>query len=192
MLALLRPVRPPTAHARRSRRGRAERGAAHGGRDASKGDRHQGGHGRGHHAHRDGDREPRGSFTLNQSAEPVRKYTGGSWPALDATLGLRRPEQGREPGHRHRRQHQRQGLPWVHGLHGDCPAHVGLRHDARTDRAAYTTGATPPSTSNVDFSASDTIADLALIPTNTADQISITNHSSGTTDLVVDCSGYFD
>jgi hypothetical protein len=57
---------------------------------------------------------------------------------------------------------------------------------------AYPTGTTPPGTSNVNFSANDTIANLALTPTNTADQITIANHSSGTIDLVIDSSGYFD
>ncbi|WP_159012319.1 LamG-like jellyroll fold domain-containing protein [Streptomyces sp. NRRL F-5123] len=56
---------------------------------------------------------------------------------------------------------------------------------------AYPTGATQPSTSNINFSASDIIANLALTPTSDTDQFSLYNRSSSTLDLIVDCSGYF-
>ncbi|MDH6580730.1 LamG-like jellyroll fold domain-containing protein [Kitasatospora sp. MAP5-34] len=56
---------------------------------------------------------------------------------------------------------------------------------------AYPTGTTLPSASNINWNTGNTLANLALTPTNTSDQISIYNHSGGTTDLVIDCSGYF-
>ncbi|MFC1428293.1 hypothetical protein ACEZCY_34520, partial [Streptacidiphilus sp. N1-12] len=56
---------------------------------------------------------------------------------------------------------------------------------------AYPTGGTQPSTSNLNWDTSTNMANLALLPTGTTDQFSVYNHSSGTIDLVVDCSGYF-
>ncbi|MEY9840192.1 beta strand repeat-containing protein [Streptacidiphilus sp. EB103A] len=57
---------------------------------------------------------------------------------------------------------------------------------------AYPTGTTAPATSNVDFSAGDDIADLALTPTDSSSQITVVNHSTGAINLVIDSSGYFD
>ncbi|MFC1400436.1 MULTISPECIES: LamG domain-containing protein [Streptacidiphilus] len=74
------------------------------------------------------------------------------------------------------------------------PTLVTMLTATNTGTGGYLTaysGTTPPITSNVNFSASDTIANLALTPTDSSDQINITNHSTGTTDLIVDCSGYF-
>lgn len=57
------------------------------------------------------------------------------------------------------------------------------------DITAYTTGATRPATSNVNFGIGDTLANLALTPTDTSSQISV--YTTATLDLVIDCSGYF-
>ncbi|MHA6764620.1 hypothetical protein [Streptacidiphilus sp. PAMC 29251] len=55
----------------------------------------------------------------------------------------------------------------------------------------YPTGTTKPGTSNLNWNLGTTAANLALIPTSASDQITAYNHSSGTTDLIIDCSGYF-
>lgn len=59
------------------------------------------------------------------------------------------------------------------------------------DAVAYPTGATVPGTSNLNWTAGRNIANLALTPTDSTGAVSITNQSTGTTQLVVDCSGYF-
>ncbi|QMU71745.1 LamG-like jellyroll fold domain-containing protein [Streptacidiphilus sp. P02-A3a] len=56
---------------------------------------------------------------------------------------------------------------------------------------AYESGTTQPTTSNLNWNAAQTVANLALTPTSTGGQISLYNHSAATIDLVVDCSGYF-
>ncbi|MFC1431621.1 beta strand repeat-containing protein [Streptacidiphilus sp. N1-3] len=56
----------------------------------------------------------------------------------------------------------------------------------------YPTGTTVPANSSIiNWSAATTAANLALTPTSSTDQISFYNHSTGTVDLIVDCSGYF-
>ncbi|MFI7293409.1 hypothetical protein [Streptomyces sp. NPDC050121] len=55
----------------------------------------------------------------------------------------------------------------------------------------YPTSTGRPATSNLDWGVGDTLANLTLTPTDSSGQISIYNHSSGSTDLVVDCSGYY-
>ena len=60
---------------------------------------------------------------------------------------------------------------------------------------AYPTGTTQPGTSNINWTTDENVSNLALTPVGSgsnAGQITIYNASSGSTDLVVDCSGYFD
>ena len=52
-------------------------------------------------------------------------------------------------------------------------------------------GQTQPGTSNLNWVTSQTVANLALTPTNGTGQISVLNQGSGTVQFVVDCSGYF-
>ncbi|MEV6546329.1 LamG-like jellyroll fold domain-containing protein [Streptomyces sp. NPDC051665] len=52
-------------------------------------------------------------------------------------------------------------------------------------------GKSSPATSNLNWSAGDTIANLALTPTDSNGQLSIYSNSDGTTDLIVDSSGYY-
>ncbi|MFE3856078.1 LamG-like jellyroll fold domain-containing protein [Streptomyces griseorubiginosus] len=56
---------------------------------------------------------------------------------------------------------------------------------------AYPTAVGKPVTSNINWGAGDTLANLTLTPTDTRGQISIYNNSSGSTDFVIDCSGYY-
>ena len=56
---------------------------------------------------------------------------------------------------------------------------------------AYGAG-TQPTTSNLNWNAAQTVANLALTPTSADGQITVYNHSAATIDLVIDCSGYFD
>ncbi|HEV2638438.1 MAG TPA: LamG-like jellyroll fold domain-containing protein [Actinocrinis sp.] len=60
------------------------------------------------------------------------------------------------------------------------------------DAIVYPGSLTPvPSTSNLNWIASQDIANLTFTTTNTSNAISILNQSSGTIKLVIDCSGYF-
>jgi len=59
---------------------------------------------------------------------------------------------------------------------------------------AYPTGTIAPGTSNINWASGESISNLALTPVGTgsnAGQIAVYNSSTGTTDLIVDCSGYF-
>jgi hypothetical protein len=56
---------------------------------------------------------------------------------------------------------------------------------------AYPAGPTMPSTSNLNWASGAIAANLALTPTDNNSQIYIANRSSGTADLIIDCSGYF-
>ncbi|MER5639404.1 LamG domain-containing protein [Kitasatospora sp. NPDC002227] len=56
---------------------------------------------------------------------------------------------------------------------------------------AYPTGGAVPTASNLNWNTGNTLANLALTPTNTNGQINFYNFAYGTTDLVIDCSGYF-
>ncbi|MEU5310731.1 LamG-like jellyroll fold domain-containing protein [Streptomyces sp. NPDC021562] len=56
---------------------------------------------------------------------------------------------------------------------------------------AYPTSTGKPATSNLNWGAGDTIANLTLTPTDANGQISIYNNSSGAVDFIVDCSGYY-
>ncbi|QMU68286.1 LamG-like jellyroll fold domain-containing protein [Streptacidiphilus sp. P02-A3a] len=56
----------------------------------------------------------------------------------------------------------------------------------------YPTAAGLPVTANVNWAPGSTRANLTLTPTDANGKISIYNHSSGTVDFVLDCSGYFD
>ena len=56
----------------------------------------------------------------------------------------------------------------------------------------YPTAAGSPGTANINWAAGSTRADLTLTPTDANGKISIYNHSGGTVDFVLDCSGYFD
>jgi hypothetical protein len=55
----------------------------------------------------------------------------------------------------------------------------------------FPSGATEPATSNVNFNAGQTIANLVLVPVSSAGQITIANHSTGTVQFIVDVQGYF-
>jgi len=59
------------------------------------------------------------------------------------------------------------------------------------DFIAYPDGGTRPGTSNLNWGTDQNIANLALVPLGSDGDIDIYNSSGGTTDLVVDCSGYF-
>ena len=59
------------------------------------------------------------------------------------------------------------------------------------DAVAYPAGATQPTTSNVNWVANQAIANLALTPTSSAGSITVDNQSTGATEFVIDCSGYF-
>ena len=56
---------------------------------------------------------------------------------------------------------------------------------------AYPDTTTQPGTSNLNWNIDFPIADLAVTPEGTNNNIDIDNVSAGTTDLIVDCSGYF-
>ena len=56
---------------------------------------------------------------------------------------------------------------------------------------AYPDEDSTPGTSNLNWSADRNIANLALVPLGPDGDIDIYNDSGRTTDLVVDCSGYF-
>ncbi|NJP44757.1 LamG domain-containing protein [Actinacidiphila epipremni] len=56
---------------------------------------------------------------------------------------------------------------------------------------AYPAGTAANNTSNLDWAAGAINANLALTPTSAGSEISVDNHSNGTLDLVIDCSGYF-
>lgn len=58
------------------------------------------------------------------------------------------------------------------------------------DEIAYPDGASTPGTSNLNFAATETVANLTMVPT-TDNTIQVFNESSGTTDLIADCIGYF-
>lgn len=62
---------------------------------------------------------------------------------------------------------------------------------AAGDLIAYPGGATPPTTSNINWYAGQITANLALTPTSTTGTISILNQSTGTTNLIIDSSGYY-
>ena len=61
----------------------------------------------------------------------------------------------------------------------------------RGNLVAFPQGAPPPGTSNLNWNASQTIANSALVPGGGGDGIVILNNSSGTIHLIVDCSGFF-
>jgi len=62
---------------------------------------------------------------------------------------------------------------------------------AAGDLVGYPNGATQPATSNLNWVASQTIANLSLTPTSSSGAITLLNQSTGTTQLIADCSGYF-
>ncbi|WP_033283945.1 beta strand repeat-containing protein [Streptomyces sp. NRRL F-525] len=55
----------------------------------------------------------------------------------------------------------------------------------------YPTSTGKPATSNINWGTGDTIANLTLTPTDTSGSITLYNDSTGTTDLVIDSSGYY-
>ncbi|MEU6355916.1 LamG-like jellyroll fold domain-containing protein [Streptomyces sp. NPDC047072] len=55
----------------------------------------------------------------------------------------------------------------------------------------YPTSVGKPATSNLNWGTGDTMANLTLTPTDPSGQISVYNDSDGTTDLIVDTSGYY-
>lgn len=59
------------------------------------------------------------------------------------------------------------------------------------DLQAYPSSVPQPSSSLVNFAAGETVPNLALVNTATGNAFTITNQSSGTTDIVVDTNGYF-
>lgn len=56
---------------------------------------------------------------------------------------------------------------------------------------AYPTGGTQPGTSNINWAGNQPTANMALIRTGTSGDITLLNTSTGTTDLIIDCNGYF-
>lgn len=56
---------------------------------------------------------------------------------------------------------------------------------------AYAGGSAQPGTSNVNFSADQTVPNFAVTPVSGAGTISFTNNSSGTVHLIADTSGYY-
>ncbi|WP_405988032.1 LamG-like jellyroll fold domain-containing protein [Streptomyces sp. NBC_00986] len=55
----------------------------------------------------------------------------------------------------------------------------------------YPTSTGKPATSNLNWGTGDTLANLTLTPTDTSGSITLYNDSTGTTDLVIDSSGYY-
>ncbi|WP_327399714.1 LamG domain-containing protein [Streptomyces sp. NBC_01288] len=55
----------------------------------------------------------------------------------------------------------------------------------------YPTSVGKPATSNINWGTGDTLANLTLTPTDTSGSITLYNDSTGTTDLVIDSSGYY-
>jgi hypothetical protein len=55
----------------------------------------------------------------------------------------------------------------------------------------YPTSTGKPATSNINWGTGDTLANLTLTPTDTSGSITLYNDSTGTTDLVIDSSGYY-
>jgi hypothetical protein len=55
----------------------------------------------------------------------------------------------------------------------------------------FPTGTSEPSTSNVNFDANQTIANLSLAQLSSDGRITISNHSGGTVHVIVDVQGYF-
>jgi hypothetical protein len=56
---------------------------------------------------------------------------------------------------------------------------------------AYASGGSPPSVSNLNFVAAQTVAGLAMVPVGADGSIALFNGSSGTTDFIVDITGYY-
>lgn len=56
---------------------------------------------------------------------------------------------------------------------------------------AYPADGSLPPTSNLNWVAGDTNANLAVVPTSADGRVVFSNHSPGTLSLIVDCSGYF-
>ncbi|MFI0719789.1 LamG-like jellyroll fold domain-containing protein [Streptomyces sp. NPDC021224] len=56
---------------------------------------------------------------------------------------------------------------------------------------AYPADGSLPPTSNLNWVAGDTNANLAVVPTSADGKVVFSNHSPGTLNLIVDCSGYF-
>lgn len=56
---------------------------------------------------------------------------------------------------------------------------------------AYPAGETTPTVSNLNYSAGQTRANLAIVPVGTNGQIVLHNNSSGPVDLIADANGYF-
>jgi hypothetical protein len=55
----------------------------------------------------------------------------------------------------------------------------------------FPTGSAEPSTSNLNFAANQTIANLVIVPLGSGGRITVANHSAGTAHIVVDVEGYF-
>ncbi|MDH6222220.1 hypothetical protein [Streptomyces pseudovenezuelae] len=55
----------------------------------------------------------------------------------------------------------------------------------------YPTATGRPATSNLNWGIDDTMANLALTPTDSNGQVSIYNNSDGTADFIVDSSGSY-
>ncbi|HZP52441.1 PKD domain-containing protein [Actinocrinis sp.] len=56
---------------------------------------------------------------------------------------------------------------------------------------AYADGTTRPTTSNLDFSAGQTVPNMAIVPVGADGKIELYNGSGGTTDLIADVAGYY-
>lgn len=56
---------------------------------------------------------------------------------------------------------------------------------------AYADGSGMPTTSNVNFTAGQTVPNLAIVPVGPDGKVDLTTHASGTIDVVADIAGYF-
>ncbi|GAC1494216.1 MAG: hypothetical protein NVS2B15_15420 [Pseudarthrobacter sp.] len=56
---------------------------------------------------------------------------------------------------------------------------------------AYASGSSLPNASNLNFTASQTVPNLAVVPVGPDGKVSIFNRSSGTSQLIADVAGYF-
>ena len=87
-------------------------------------------------------------------------------------------------------------IPGAYGFPGSTQA-VAVNITATETTAAgfltaYHSGASAPSTSNVNYGPGQTVANLAIVEVGADGQITIANTSRGTVQIIVDASGYFD
>jgi hypothetical protein len=54
----------------------------------------------------------------------------------------------------------------------------------------YPDGPPPPRTSNLDFTAGQTVANLVIAPVGTDGKVDLTNYSTGTSEIIADLVGW--